>query len=120
MTNILRYNTFLLALFSIFFYYAIHRLQLFGDYTHWFNYFTFLVLILLGVYHPRFSKGISELKTRKIKLIWVTAFLSAVIGFRFATHIVSDGIFYIIVLSTCIYFVINLSKVLKKNNASLT
>ncbi|KAA0565360.1 hypothetical protein F0342_07060 [Bacillus sp. CH30_1T] len=120
MTNILRYNIFLLALFSIIFYFSINKIQLFGQLTQLFNIFTLLVLLAMGIYYPRFSKGIGDLKRIKIKLIWMTVFLLIMFGFNFSTQVISDGVFYIIVITTCIFWVINFSKIFKSKESSLT
>jgi hypothetical protein len=110
MKSLIRYNLFLFTFFSIILYFAISKILVFGVYTQLFNIFTILVLLVMGIYYPRFSRGINEVKTIKIKLMWMTAFLVFMFGFKFFTPFISDSIFCIIVVLTCFFFVKELKR----------
>jgi hypothetical protein len=110
MKSLIRYNLFLFTFFSIILYFAISKILVFGVYTQLFNIFTILVLLVMGIYYPRFSRGINEVKTINIKLMWMTAFLVFMFGFKFFTPFISDSIFYIIVVLTCFFFVKELKR----------
>ena len=118
MNNLVRYNLFLFSLCSILLYIAISKVQLFGVHTQLFNILTILVLLTMGIYYPRFSRGISELLVRKVKLVWMTVFLILLLGFKFATPFIGDGIFYMIVFFTCVFLVINLKQLVKEKQTS--
>jgi hypothetical protein len=105
MTYILRYNLYLLVLYSIIFYFSISRLNLFGGLTPFINLFTILVLLGLGIYYPRFSKGISEEKVSRIKLIWRTSFLLLLFAVQMTMQMINSSILYVIVIITLVLIV---------------
>ncbi|MGE6753557.1 hypothetical protein ACQKFO_08895 [Rossellomorea sp. NPDC071047] len=107
MANILRYNLYLLVLYSIIFYFSISRLNLFGRLTPFINLFTILVLLGLGIYYPRFSKGISEEMVSRIKLIWRTSFLVLLFVVQMTMHVINNSILYVIVIITMVLIVMD-------------
>ncbi|MGM0852521.1 MAG: hypothetical protein ACQEWI_07910 [Bacillota bacterium] len=107
MTNIIRFNLFLLVLYSIIFYFSISRLKLFGNLTPFINLFTILILLGLGIYYPRFSKGISEEKVSRIKWVWKTSFLLLFVGFQMVMQMINSSIFYVIVMITMVLMVMD-------------
>jgi hypothetical protein len=110
MAYILRYNLYLLVLYSIIFYFSISRLNLFGDLTPFINLFTILVLLGLGIYYPRFSKGISEEKVSRIKLIWRTSFLVLLFVVQMTMQTINSSILYVIVIITMVLIVMDFWK----------
>lgn len=111
MTNILRYNLYLLVLYSIIFYFSISRMNLFGDITLFINLFTILILLGLGIYYPRFSKGISEEMVSRIKLIWRTSFLVLLFVVQMTMHVINSSILYVIVIITMVLIVMDFWRV---------
>jgi hypothetical protein len=111
MTNIIRFYLFLLVLYLILFYFSISRMNLFGDFTTFINLLTILILLGLGIYYPRFSKGINEGKVSKIKLIWNASFLLLFVGFQMVTGMIHSSIFYIIVMIMMVLMVMNVWRV---------
>ncbi|KSU63196.1 hypothetical protein AS034_02775 [[Bacillus] enclensis] len=110
MSSLIRYNLFLFVLFTILLYFAVSWVQLFGAYTQLFNIFTIIVLLVLGIYYPRFSKGISERMVRKTKIIWTAGFLVVLAGVMAGSSVISDGIFYLLFIITGVFLVMNLKK----------
>lgn len=111
MANILRYNLYLLVLYSIIFYFSISRLNLFGGLTPFINLFTILILLGLGIYYPRFSKGISEEKVSRIKLIWRMSFLLLLFAVQMTIQMINNSILYVIVTVTMVLIVMDFWKV---------
>jgi hypothetical protein len=107
MTNIIRFNLFLLVLYSILFYFSISWMHLFGHFTALINLSIILILLGLGIYYPRFSKGIRDGKVSRIKLIWNASFLLLFAGFQMSTGMIRDSIFYVIVMITMVLMVMN-------------
>jgi hypothetical protein len=88
------------------------RVQLFGIYTQLFNIFIILVLLVMGIYYPRFSKGMSGRLVRKIKLVWMAVFIILLVGFKLATPFMGDGV-YVIVAIASLFLVKNLMEMMK-------
>jgi hypothetical protein len=86
-------------------------MNLFGDFTTFINLSTILILLGLGIYYPRFSKGINEGKVSKIKLIWNASFLLLFVGFQMVTGMIHSSIFYIIVMIMMVLMVVNFWRV---------
>ncbi|MFI8577617.1 hypothetical protein ACIGEL_18040 [Rossellomorea aquimaris] len=110
MAYILRYNLYLLVLYSIIFYFSISRLNLFGDLTPFINLFTILILLGLGIYYPRFSRGIREEKVSRIKLIWRTSFLLLLFAVQMTMQMINNSILYVIVIITMVLIVMDFWK----------
>jgi len=110
MAYTLRYNLYLLVLYSIIFYFSISRLNLFGDLTPFINLFTILILLGLGIYYPRFSRGIREEKVSRIKLIWRTSFLVLLFAVQMTMQMINNSILYVIVIITMVLIVMDFWK----------
>ncbi|MGF3104462.1 hypothetical protein [Rossellomorea sp. DUT-2] len=111
MAYILRYNLYLLVLYLIIFYFSISRLNLFGGFTPFINLFTILVLLGLGIYYPRFSKGIGEEKVSRIKLIWRTSFLLLLFAVQMTMQLINSSLLYVIVVITLVLIVMDFWRV---------
>ncbi|OIU71753.1 hypothetical protein [Rossellomorea aquimaris] len=114
MSSLIRYKLFLFVLFSILLYFAVSWVQLFGVYTQLFNIFTIIVILVMGIYYPRFSKGISKRMGRKIKLIWMAVFLVVLAGLKVGSSVISDGAFNLLFIITGVYLLMNLKEVVKQ------
>lgn len=110
MTNIIRFNLFLLVLYSILFYFSISWMNLFGHFTAFINLSIILILLGLGIYYPRFSNGINEGRVSMIKGIWNASFLMLFVGFQMATGMIRDSIFSIVVIITIVLMVMNFGR----------